>query len=106
MVEIVGAIIERRSGAFDPASFRDLYQDALRELVEAKTKGRATTPRTIAEPPKVINPMEALKRGLAQDVEAKKAARAKPTRANAVPDRRHRAMLLSVWKSGEDGRGC
>jgi DNA end-binding protein Ku len=48
-------------------SFRDRYQDALRELVEAKTKGLATTPRAIAEPAKVINLMEALKRSLAQD---------------------------------------
>ena len=37
MVEIVGAIVGRRSGAFDPASFRDLlYQDALRVLVTSK----------------------------------------------------------------------
>ena len=64
MVEIVGAIVGRRSGAFEPASFGDRYQDALRELVEAKTKGLATTPRAIAEPPKVINLMEALKRRL------------------------------------------
>jgi DNA end-binding protein Ku len=55
MVAIVGAIIERRSGAFDPASFRDRYQDPLRELAEAKTTGLPTTPRAIAEPPKVIN---------------------------------------------------
>jgi len=30
--------LPRRSGAFEPASFRDRYQDALHELVEAKTK--------------------------------------------------------------------
>jgi hypothetical protein len=55
LVAIAETIIERRSGAFEPASFRDRYQDALRELVEAKTEGLATTPRAIAEPPKVIN---------------------------------------------------
>jgi DNA end-binding protein Ku len=46
MAAIAETIIERRS--FEPASFRDRYQDALRELVEAKTKGLATTLRAIA----------------------------------------------------------
>ena len=87
-------------------AFRDLYQDALRELVEAKTKGLATTPRAFAEPPQVISPTEALERSLAQDAERelKKAAVGKPTRGKAVPDRRHRAARIRG--SGEDGRAC
>jgi DNA end-binding protein Ku len=52
MVAIAETSIERRSRAFEPASFRDRYQDALRELVEAKTKGLSTMPRAIAGPPK------------------------------------------------------
>jgi len=59
MVTIAETIIERRSGAFDPETFRDRYQDALRELVEAKTKGLERAPRAITEPPKVINLMDA-----------------------------------------------
>jgi non-homologous end joining protein Ku len=54
---------------FEPASFRDRYQDALRELAETKTKGLATGPRAITEPPNVINLTEALKRNRAQDAE-------------------------------------
>jgi DNA end-binding protein Ku len=38
MVAIAETIIERRSGAVEPASVRDRYQDALRELVESKTR--------------------------------------------------------------------
>jgi DNA end-binding protein Ku len=35
MVAVAETIIERRKAKFDPASFRDRYQDALRELVDS-----------------------------------------------------------------------
>src|ERR1051326_8148566 len=38
-VAIAGMIINRKTGSFDPATFRDRYQEALRDLIEAKIKG-------------------------------------------------------------------
>jgi DNA end-binding protein Ku len=64
MIAIAEKIIEQKEGAFDPDTFKDRYEDALRDLVKRKQKGQK--PIT-AEPPddtNVIDLMEALKKSL------------------------------------------
>ena len=65
MVAIAKAILTQRSGAFDPSTYKDRYQEALRELIEAKLKGLTVKPKEITAPPPAIDLMAASKRSLA-----------------------------------------
>jgi DNA end-binding protein Ku len=99
MLAIARAIIAQRTGKFEPSMFRDRYQEALRELIEAKMKGVAIQPRAVPTPAPVIDLMAALKRSLAREARAPKRASAKKGR-KVVPDRRQRALLLPVSGGG------
>src|ERR1700726_486674 len=70
MVAIPGAIIRQRTGHFDPSTYRDRYQEALQQLIGAKTKGLTIKPRAVSTPTPVIDLMAALKRSLAQEPSA------------------------------------
>jgi DNA end-binding protein Ku len=96
MVAIAGAIIRQRTGNFDPSTYRDRYQEALQQLIEAKTKGLTIRPRAVPTPLPVIDLMAALKRSLAQEPSAPEQRLAKRKRTNQAPERRQPALLLPL----------
>jgi DNA end-binding protein Ku len=81
MIAIAEKIIEQQSGPFDPSEFNDRYEDALRDLIEQKKKGKGNI--AAVEEPKdtnVVDLMEALRRSLGQSggSERRKPATRKP----------------------------
>ncbi len=68
MIEIATKIIDQLAGPFDPTGFKDRYEDALRELIEAKRKahGRTVTAQEPQPEAKVIDLMDALRRSLGE----------------------------------------
>ena len=95
-VAIAEMIIKRRSGVFDPSTFRDRYQEALRELIDAKLKGRRILPPAARKTEPVPDLMAALKSSLAQiDESAPKRQR------KVASDRRQPSLLLPVSGSRE-----
>ena len=67
MLEIAEKIIEQQAGKFDPSTFNDRYEDAVRDLIARKKKGQKTTtaPAVEKDDGKVVDLMDALRRSLA-----------------------------------------
>ena len=82
MLAIAEKIIEQQEGAFDPSTFNDRYEDALKALIEDKKKGQALTEAPPPQDTKVVDLMEALRaslqRGGAQPARGGKAAAGEP----------------------------
>ncbi len=74
MLDLALHIIDVKTAKFDPATFKDAYQEAVVDLIRAKRAGRpAPAPRTAA-PSNVVNLMDALRRSLGPDAKAGKPA--------------------------------
>jgi DNA end-binding protein Ku len=84
MITLAEELIGKKTKKFDPTVFKDSYNVALRELIEAKLEKRP--PKEIEEPEiasNVINLMDALKRSLGKNkTEVKKAPKRAAKRAS------------------------
>ncbi|HVL74362.1 MAG TPA: Ku protein [Beijerinckiaceae bacterium] len=100
MLDLATHIIERKLTRFDPSRFDDRYQDALVELIKAKTgEEHAPLPKAQPAPSNVVNLMDALRRSIAAEkgeekARPKKAAKAEPAKSaarKAPPARKEKA---------------
>ena len=114
-VKLARQVMSTFEGEVDFKSYRDEYQDGLRQIIDAKIEGREVVAPEVEAPPKVVNLMEALRKSLdsisaskkkPQHVEARPEARAKEASArlneespNVNADRRIAGSLapLSAW---------
>jgi DNA end-binding protein Ku len=71
-VKLAEQLIETLSEDFKPQQYQDTFQDKLRELVQAKQKGKTVTEKAARPHPKVINMMDALKKSLRESGETGK----------------------------------
>jgi len=51
MLEIAEKIIEQQEGTFDPSTFKDRYEDAVRDLIAHKKKRTASLGGIVSLPP-------------------------------------------------------
>lgn len=86
MIELAEELIERKTKRFHPEDFKDTYNDALRELIEAKAEHRKVreieTPRESAQ---IIDLMQALRKSVGRKDEGggKKGERRQAKRSNS-----------------------
>src|SRR5207245_3351096 len=68
MLRLAEHILDSKAAEFDPATFRDRYEEALLAHLKAKQAGAGPERRkTFAPPHRVVNLMEALRRSVAAD---------------------------------------
>src|ERR1700686_896233 len=71
-------------------SYKDEYQEGLREIIDAKVGGREIVTQEVEAPPKVVNLMDALRRSL-DTISASKKKTPLPAASRMTPKKRARA---------------
>jgi DNA end-binding protein Ku len=86
MVEVAEKIMNQKAAKFDPAQFKDRYEDALRALIKRKQKGEEIVEAEEPEPTNVVDLMAVLQASLKERKVGRPAA--KRTRAAAASRKR------------------
>lgn len=90
-VKLAQQVMGTFEGELDFASYRDEYQEGLREIIDAKVAGREIVAPEVAAPPKVVNLMEALRKSLNSISASKKKPTPSREPARAAGGKRARA---------------
>ncbi|HEY0163374.1 MAG TPA: Ku protein [Edaphobacter sp.] len=109
-LELAMELIKRKAAKFDPGKFKDQYEAAVRELVEAKVKN-APVPKDEVEAPRrgqVINLMDALRKSVGgKDAEESAGGRKKPSvsvKTAASPAASKEKKGISLVKAKSTGK--
>ena len=79
-VKLAQQVMGTFEGELDFETYKDEYQQGLREIIDAKIEGREIVAQEIEAPPKVVNLMEALRKSL----DTISASKTKPTPMRAA----------------------
>jgi DNA end-binding protein Ku len=98
MLDIAEKIVDQQEGKFDPSTFKDRYEDAVRDLISRKKKGQKLTsaPAVERDDGNVIDLMEALRRSVETRGGAKERAERFQERKKAKAASRPKATKRSA----------
>ena len=89
MLDLARHIVNQKTADFEPEKFEDNYEQALKELVDAKLSGKTIGPTPRPRADNVVNLMDALRQSIASDTSKKPK---KPRKAAAS----QKEMLLPI----------
>jgi DNA end-binding protein Ku len=85
-IKLAKQVVATFDAELDLKEYKDEYQDGLRKIIDAKIAGEEVVAPEVAEPPRVVDLMEALRRSLdSVSTEKKKPAKATAAAAAASP---------------------
>ena len=91
MVDIAAHIVASKAGHFDPDTFEDRYETALRDLIARKRKGETITPAKAARVAPVNDLMAALRASVAKERPSERAPARRAAAQRRTPKKTSRA---------------